>query len=233
MLTDLLLNLEKTLSSSPILGLGASYLAGVLSSFSPCIYPLIPITLGIVGASSVSSRRRGFLLSLIFVLGIALSYTLLGIFASVMGIFLGRIFINPITYAVLSVILLLLGLTFFDIIKIKLFSFSPEQKHDGSLLSLFMIGAISAFAIAPCIFPVLGAILSMIALKQNIIYGAIALFLFSLGYGTTLIIIGTFTSLLRKLPKSGLWLIIIKRVLGGVLIVMAGYFLFRCISLLI
>ena len=76
MLTDLLLNLEKAFSASLILGLGVSYIAGVLTSFSPCIYPLIPITLSVVGAGSVSSRRRGFFLSFIFVLGIAVAYTI-------------------------------------------------------------------------------------------------------------------------------------------------------------
>ena len=95
MAEQFLANLENIFVTSPFWGLGASFLAGMLVSFSPCIYPLIPVTLGIVGAVSASTRFKGFFISLVFVLGVALVYTILGIVSSVFGILLGRFFVNP------------------------------------------------------------------------------------------------------------------------------------------
>lgn len=232
MIDQLLTNLEKIVLASPLLGLGASYLGGVLVSFSPCIYPLIPITLGIVGAASTSTKRKGFLLSFVFVLGVAAVYTTLGIISSLFGIFAGNLFINPITYLVLTLVFFFLSASSFEIIRIKLpFTVHYERWAGKGLLSLFVLGMLSGLAIIPCSFPVLGAILSLISLKGNAVYGASALFLFSLGYGTILIILGTFSSLIRKLPKEGFWVIIIERAIGVLFGVMGIYFFLKFISL--
>ena len=233
MLNDWLINLEEFFVASTFLGLGISYLGGVLVSFSPCIYPLIPITLGIVGAASASTKRKGFLLSFVFILGVATVYTTLGIISSFFGVFLGNLFINPITYLVLTLIFFFLGASCFEVIRIRLpFTVSYRRWIGKGLLSLFVLGMLSGLAIIPCSFPVLGAILSLISLKGNVVYGATALFLFSLGYGTLLMILGTFSSLVRKLPKEGLWVIIIERAIGVMFGAMGIYFLLKFISLI-
>ncbi len=233
MINQILASLEKIVLASPLLGLGASYLGGVLVSFSPCIYPLIPITLGIVGAASASTKRKGFLLSFVFVLGVAAVYTTLGIISSFFGIFLGNLFINPITYLVLTLVFFFLSASSFEVIRIKLpFTIRYERWMGKGLLSLFVLGTLSGLAIIPCSFPVLGAILSLVSLKGSIVYGASTLFLFSLGYGTLLIILGTFSSLVRKLPKEGLWVILIERVIGLIFGAMGIYFLLKFISLI-
>ncbi len=105
-------------------------------------------------------------------------------------------------------------------------------KVKGSLFSVFILGMISAFAFIPCNFPVLGPILSLISIKQNIVWGAVALFLFSLGQGTLLIVLGTFASLIQKLPKQGLWLIIIKRILSATLALVGIYFIIKFIKVI-
>lgn len=234
MINQLLINLEKVFTASPGLGLGASFLAGVLVSFSPCIYPLIPITLGIVGVESASTRLRSFSISLIFVLGFAVVYTVLGIISSLAGKLLGVFFVNPITYLILTVILFFLGFSSLAgfTINIPFFSFNYDSGKGKDYFSIFILGMVSAFGIIPCSFPVLGAILSLISLQQNIIYGAVALFLFSLGFGTLLIILGTFSGLIKKLPKQGLWLIVVKRISGLLLITVGVYFLFKFINLI-
>lgn len=229
MIEQLLINLEKIFLASPLLGLGASFLGGVLVSFSPCVYPLIPITLGVVGATKTSSHLKGFLISLTFVLGVAFVYTALGIISSVFGILLGNLFINPITYLVLAIVFLFLGISCFDFINLKI-PFSVHWAKKGTF-SVFILGAISGLAIIPCSFPVLGAILSFIALKKSILYGGLALFLFSLGYGTILLILGTFTSLIKKLPKEGFWVVFAERVPGVIFIIMGIYFVLKFITL--
>jgi cytochrome c-type biogenesis protein len=221
---DLLGQLETIFNTSPGWGLVASFAAGILTSFSPCVYPLIPVTLGIVGARSVSSPAKGFFLSFIFVSGIACAYTLLGVVASLLGIFLAKFFINPYTFFLLFVVYLLLALSLFDVVRIPILVAPKGYKQGHSWFSLFSLGFLSALAITPCIFPVLGSILGMISLKKNVAYGALALLLFSFGYGFLLLLIGTFSSFMARLPKNGPWLIIVKRALGAILIFCAVYF---------
>lgn len=231
-MVNILADLEKIFLSSPLLGLGVSFAAGIISSFSPCIYPLIPITLSIVGASAATSRVKGFYISSVFVLGLCVTYTVLGITASVLGIFLGTLFVNPFIYLMLGIFFVFLGFCVFDIIKLNLPFFSQDYKPVTTVFSIFVLGVISGLAIVPCNFPVLGAILSFMAVKHDILYGGFSLFLFSLGYGSILIILGTFSSLITKLPKQGLWLIIIKKVLGIILLVIGIYFFSKSFNLL-
>jgi thiol:disulfide interchange protein DsbD len=223
-------NFETLLNTSPALGLLASLAGGILSSFSPCLYPLIPITLGIIGAAAANSKQKGFLLSLIYVSGIALTYTAIGIIAALGGKLFSLFFINPITFLLMGLIFIVLGLSGAGLISLNFFTFSGNYKKDGGLWALFVFGIISGFALIPCNLPILGALLSFIALKQNIVYGASALFLFSLGYGAILIILGTSISLVQKLPKQGKWLIIIKTVTGFLLLLMGIYFLIKSIK---
>ncbi len=234
MVDQLLVNLEKVFTSSAGLGLAVSFLAGVLLSFSPCIYPLIPITLGIVGVESASTRLKSFTISLVFVLGIALIYTVLGVVSSLIGQLLGAFFINPITYLVLTLVLFFLGFASLKglSINIPFFSFNYESDKPKELFSIFILGIVSGLAIIPCNFPVLGAILGIISLKQNVVYGAVCLFLFSLGYGAPLVILGSFSGLIKKLPRAGSWLIIVKRISGLLLIAVGIYFLAKFISLI-
>jgi len=204
MFDEWLISLGNFFTPSTFFGLGASFLAGILASVSPCILPLIPITLGIVGAVSAVTKLRGFLISLSFVLGLSIVYTILGIVSSFFGMLLGTLFINPITYIVLAIIFFLLSAGSLGLIRINLpLSSGCTYKAKGNLISIFILGMVSAFALIPCNFPVLGAILSLISAKQSVIYGALALFLFSLGQGMPLIVLGTFTGLVQKLPKQG------------------------------
>ena len=120
MFENILIGLEKVFNSSPFLGLGASFLAGILVSFSPCIYPLIPITLGIAGIENATTKLRGFTISLTFVLGVAFIYTCLGIASSLLGMLLGNFFINPVTYLALVLIFSFLGVVLLFEIKINI-----------------------------------------------------------------------------------------------------------------
>jgi thiol:disulfide interchange protein len=128
--------------------------------------------------------------------------------------------------------LLALGFSLVGLIKINLFSFYYNYSPKTEGFSVFILGLVSGLAVIPCNFPVLGSILSLISLKRDVLYGGFALFLFSLGYGLILIVLGTFTSLIRKLPKQGMWLIIIKKAMGVVLITMSIHFFLKFISAL-
>jgi len=235
MLENVLVELDKIMLNSPFLGLFISFFAGILTSFSPCIYPLIPITLGVVGAASSETRAQGFKLSLVFALGVSTVYVTLGILSSLVGVLFGRFFVNPISYFLITVVLVVFGLHLLGLIKVNFFqlSFSHKPAQKKGLIPTFILGMVGALAIAPCNFPVLGTILSLIALRKDIFYGTVALFFFSLGYGVIIVILGTFSTLIRKLPKQGFWLIMINKIMGGVLILIGLYFLGKFLSLVL
>ena len=160
---NFLLNLESAFRGSGLLGLGVSFLAGLLLSLSPCIYPLIPITVGVVGAASERSHLKGFVISLVFVLGVCVSYTILGIVAALLGTYMGVLVVNPVTYFILAILFFFLGSVMLGIFKVYFSFFSPLMCTRKGYLALFGLGLISAFGLIPCNFPVLGSVLTLIA----------------------------------------------------------------------
>jgi thiol:disulfide interchange protein DsbD len=202
------------------------FFKGVLVSFSPCIYPLIPVTISYLGVSAEQSKLKGFLLSLIFVFGIALTYSVLGFIAAITGKLFGQITANPITYFLVGNIYLFFGLSLmglFDLPFLKI-PLKIKPKSKGYLSCLFL-GISSGLVISPCVSPILGAILSYVATKQNLVFGATLLFVFAYGMGTLLIIVGTSTSILLSLPKPGIWQNLVKKICGLILIFCSEYFL--------
>ncbi len=234
MFEELTGTLERILLSHSLLGVGASFLAGMIASFSPCIYPLLPVTVGVIGAYSIGSRRKGFLMSLTFVAGIAVTYTVLGILAATMGFFLGALAFNPFVLGAVGLFLCFLSLSLFDFLPFPLFRWqcgSGICSVRRPYISLFTAGMIAGVTALPCLFPIVGTILSLIALQKDVVYGGMNLFFFALGYGVLLVVVGTFTSLISKLPKGGNWLIIIRKCVGGFLLMVGLYFLVKAVIL--
>jgi len=204
-----------------------AFLGGVGISLTPCIYPLIPITAGYIGASSSGSKFKGFLLSLVYVTGIAITYSILGLFASLTGTIFGRIGSHPITYLLVGIIIILFGLSMSDLFVINLpRTIKPAALKKRDYLSVLLLGLSSGLVVSPCLTPVLGSILLHLATKKNLLYGATLLFSFAYGIGLILILIGTFSALLVNLPKSGKWMLYIKKVFSFILIGMGIYFIY-------
>lgn len=230
----LLENISQIIQTNPVLALALAFVAGVGVSFTPCVYPVIPITLGVIGAKSAGSRWRGFTLSLVYVLGIAVVYAALGAIASLSGQLFGQISVNPVTYFFVANVCLLLGLSMLEVFQIPQFSFSQNaaaSKKKG-YLGVFIVGLFSGLVIGPCTAPVLAALLVYVGTKQNILYGFGLLFAFGYGVGFLMILLGTFSGLLTSLPKSGEWLIKIKKGFGWLLIAVAEYYLIKMGGLL-
>ncbi|MFH1867738.1 MAG: cytochrome c biogenesis protein CcdA [Candidatus Omnitrophota bacterium] len=208
------------------------FLGGVLSSFTPCVYPLIPITASYIGAASAGSKRRGFILSFFYVLGIAVIYSCLGAFAALGGRLFGEISANPWTHLIVGIIFLALGLSMLDIFTLPIPAF---LKSSGSLskrkgaFGAFLVGLSAGLIVGPCTAPALGAVLVFVGSKQNILLGMTLLFTFAFGMGLLLMVIGTFAGLASSLPKSGKWLNAIKKAFGVVLIAGALYFIITAI----
>lgn len=211
------------------IGYIGAFLGGVLVSFSPCVYPLITITLTFIGVKAGSSRFRGLLLSLVYVLGIAVTYSLLGLVASLTGGLFGRLATHPVSFFIIGNTCIIAGLSFFDIITINFIGLGIQNKikMTKGVFSVFILGLTCGLVVGPCITPALGTILLYVASKQNVIYGASLLFVFAYGMGFLLILVGTFSALLLNLPKSGRWLMWVKKLSGFILIGMGEYFLIK------
>ena len=205
------------------------FFGGVIVGFSPCVYPLVPVTLGFIGVGAGGSRLRGFLLSLIYVLGLAITYSALGLIASLTGKLFGEISTHPVSFLVIGNACILAGLSFFDIIPLNLIGIPIQGriKRTGGYVSVFLLGLASGLVAGPCTAPALGTILLYVASRQNVFYGASLLFVFAYGMGLLLILVGTFSSLLLNFPKSGAWLMRIKKACGFILIAIGEYFLIK------
>lgn len=215
-----------SLSGSPFDYLIA-FFAGTLVSFTPCVYPLIPISAGYIGVRSAGSRAKGLILSLFYVTGVAVTYSVLGVLASLTGTFFGSLSTNPVAYIIVGSVIIIFGLSMLDIFTINIPNFIklPILKK-GNYFSTFLLGLTSGFIVSPCLTPVLGSILFYLTTKKNILYGATLLFSFACGMGLLLIIIGTFSSTLISLPKVGKWAGFIKKGFSFVLIVFGLYFIY-------
>ncbi len=227
--------LEGYLSSSPLLAFIAVFLGGVLTSFTPCVYPMIPITIAYIGGRSGDSKLKGLSLSLFYVLGMAVTYAALGAFAALTGKFFGSATTNPILYIVMANVFIFLGLSMLDVVTIPVPSFMAGKQtgNKGGRIGAFLVGLLAGTVAAPCTAPVLGVVLTFVAAKQQVAYGVGLLFVFSIGLGTLLIIAGTFAGFMSSLPKTGNWSVIIKKFFGWLMIAAGEYFLIEAGKLLI
>jgi thiol:disulfide interchange protein DsbD len=217
--------METYLQGSLALAFVAAYVGGFFASLTPCVYPMIPITVGVIGNSNIGgSKLRGFQLSLTYITGIACTYAGLGMFAAVTGRFFGTINTSPWSFLIVGNIILLLGLGMLEVFKLPTFAPHMNTKIKG-ISGVFVVGMASGLVAGPCTAPVLGALLAYVASTGNLLLGASLLFVFSFGMGTILILVGTFSGVLASLPRSGNWMVIIKKTMGVLMIGLAEYFL--------
>ncbi|MGB4221941.1 MAG: cytochrome c biogenesis protein CcdA, partial [Smithellaceae bacterium] len=162
MIENLTNNLAAYLNTSVALSFVAAYLGGVVISFTPCTYPLIPVTAGFIGAQQSDSKLRGFALSLIYVTGMSVTYAALGAVAALSGRLFGQVQTTPVVYFIMANICLVMGLAMLGVFKISLPVPQRIMKYTGGgkkgLIPAFLLGAASGFVIGPCTAPVLGVV---------------------------------------------------------------------------
>ena len=217
-----------SLEKSKFFILVLAFLLGILASFTPCVYPMIPITIGILQAQAAPSLFRNFLLSLFYVMGIASVYALLGYVAATTTLMFGQWLANPWLIALIVLLFVYLAFSMFGFYEIYMPSFLTKRKGvkvKGSLLYSFLFGAISGIVASPCLTPALAILLSFIAKVGSPILGFLTLWFFAFGMGLLLIFVGTFSTTLAVLPRAGAWMVEIKKFFGFVLLVICVYFL--------
>ena len=215
------------LQTSLFSSLVVAYVGGVLASLTPCVYPMIPITAGVIGHANVGgSKLRGFFLSLTYVLGMALTYAALGIFAASTGRFFGAINSSPWTFLLVGNMILLFALGMLDVFHLPTITGLSSGKQMGRT-GIFLAGVAAALVAGPCTTPVLGTLLAYTASSKSLMLGGLLLFVFSLGMGALLLGVGTCSSFLTALPRSGAWMVKIKKAMGVMMLLLAEYFFMK------
>lgn len=198
-----------------------AFAAGVLVSFTPCVYPMIPITIGVLQGAGDTSLIRGFFSAISYVLGLSVVYSLLGYFSATVGIVFGQWMANPWFSAFTIVALLYVVGSMFGFYELKLphfFKKHYEVNPQGSYLKTFLFGMVSGTFASPCLTPTLAVLLTFVAHLRNPFLGLLLLFSFSLGLGMILVIIGMFSHSLSYFPRAGQWMDDIKFFMGFVLL---------------
>lgn len=233
--------LTAQLSSSPLTAVGLVFLAGVLTSLNPCIYPMIPITAAIVGGQTVGDAKppkwRTAILTFAYVFGLAAVYSTLGLVAGVTGTMFGTISTNPWLYFAMANVLLLSALAMFDVIPIRLPAALTERAATagtaGRAGGAFVMGSMSGLVAAPCGAPVMAAILTWVGSQGSPALGFVYLLVFSLGMCTLLVFVGLSSGTLARLPRAGTWMLWVKKGFGVAMLAVAEYYFIEMGKLLI
>ncbi len=203
------------------------FLGGILSSLTPCVYPVIPITISFIGARS-KGKFHGFIQSLYFVMGMALVYSGLGMAAALGGGSFGAVGQSSAVQAVIAVIFLVFAASMFGAFEIQLPSSISAKLQEGDKsgpLGAIVMGAITGFIAAPCVGPIIAVLLVYIATTGSLAMGFFLMLAYALGMGLLFLVIGTFAGAMNALPGAGGWMDTVKKFFGVVMVAMAVYFL--------
>lgn len=229
------------LSSSPLTAMPLVFLAGVLTSLTPCIYPMIPITAAIVGGQTVGTEKppkwRTAALTFAYVLGLATVYSILGLIAGLTGTLFGSISTNPWLYFAMANMLVLAALAMLDVIPVRLPASLVQRAATagtgGRAAGAFVMGAMSGLVAAPCGAPVMAAILTWVGSTGSPTLGFVYLFVFSVGMCTLLVVVGLSSGAVSRLPRAGAWMVWIKRLFAFLMLGVAEWYLIEMGKLLI
>ncbi len=219
------LGLGRQLATGSLAAFAVAFAGGVLTSLTPCVYPLIPITVSIFGARSSGSRRQAAALSALYVLGLAAMYSALGATAALTGKAFGTVMQNPWVIGAVALVFVAMAASMFGAFELQLPSSLQARLstvggagHAGA----FAMGLVAGLIAAPCTGPVLTAALAFVATRGSVGYGVAIMFAYALGIGLLFFLIGAFS---LSLPKSGAWMDTVKGIFGVALLAMALVYL--------
>ena len=203
------------------------FFGGLALNLTPCVYPLIPITVSYFANQSTGKISKSFVLALFYVLGMALTYSVLGVVAASTGSMLGSALQNPLVFIFISLVLVALSLSMFGLYEIRVpqsLTSVGGKSRQGIFGALFM-GLTVGIIAAPCIGPFVLSLLIFVGEQGNPFLGFWLFFTLALGLGVPFLILGTFSGMISGMPRSGVWMVWVRKLFGVILIGMAVYFL--------
>lgn len=224
-------DIEQIIALYPLLAFGAVFMAGVLSSASPCVLTTIPLVVGFAGGYADGSRLKAFRYSLAFILGLSLTFTAFGAAAGLLGTIFGTL--GGKWYVIAGAIALVMGGQMMGLYEIPL-PVRPEYKPKrGGLVGAFLLGLFFGIVSSPCATPVLVVLLTLVAGKAQVLYGIALLFSYALGHCLLMLFAGTFTGFVEGFAKAkgvGNFSAWTKRVSGGIVALAGGWFFWQGIG---
>ncbi len=221
-------NIEQIVATYPLLAFGAVFLAGVLSSASPCVLATIPLVVGFVGGYADGDRMKAFRYSLSFILGLSLTFTAFGAAAGLLGTMFGTL--GGWWYVVAGLVALVMGGQLIGLYEIRLpvkQDFKPKQQ---GIVGSFLLGLFFGVVSSPCATPVLVVILTYVATRGQVLYGTALLFTYAIGHCLLMLAAGTFTGFVEAFVKSkgivnfSIWA---KRISGGIMTAVGGWLVWQ------
>lgn len=200
---------------------------GLALNLTPCVYPLIPITIGYFGGQAEGKTSRLAMLGLLYMLGIALTYSIVGVVTSLSGAVFGTLLQNPIVIIAIVLVFIALALSQFGVYEFKLPDalVAKAGGAKGGAFGAFFMGLTMGIVAAPCIGPVVLALVTYVAAKGDPLYGFMIFFVLALGLGFPYLLLAIFSGKIKSLPRAGIWMEGVKHIFGFLLIGMAFYFL--------
>jgi len=225
-MTEALENLSQLIQTSGWLAPILALLAGILTSFTPCSLSSIPLVIGYVGGTGQKNTKRAFRLSLTFAAGAAVTFTILGVIASIAGRLMGTS--ASWWHIVLGVLMILMALQTWGIFEIIPSSYLISKNTKRGFAGAFIAGILGGIFSSPCSTPVLIALLAIVAGKGSIVWGILLLLLYSIGHGILAIIAGTSIGFVQKLSSSEKYgkVSTILKIMMGTLILLIGFYMF-------
>lgn len=208
-----------------LLTLVSVFVLGLALNLTPCVYPLIPITIAFFSSQSEGSRSRRVLLSVSYVLGIAATYSALGVFSALTGRLFGAWLQLPSVLIFFAVLMLVLAASMFGAFDIRVPHFISDRAGARSgVVGALVMGLLVGIVAAPCVGPFVISLIALVGQSGSVPLGFTLFFVLALGLGVPYLFLGIFSSGLDSIPRSGIWMDHIKRAMGFVLIGMAFYF---------
>jgi cytochrome c-type biogenesis protein len=221
-------NIEQIVAAYPLLAFGAVFLAGIVSSASPCVLATIPLVVGFVGGYAEGDRWKAFRYSLAFILGLSLTFTAFGAAAGLLGTMFGTM--GGWWYVAAGIVALVMGGQMMGLYELRLpvkREFRPKQ---GGVIGSFLLGLFFGVVSSPCATPVLVVILTFVATKGQVVYGTALLFTYAVGHCMLMLVAGTFTGFIESFMRAkgvvnfSAWT---KRIGGTVVAFVGGYLLWQ------
>lgn len=218
------------LGQTPVFALALVFLGGVLTSIGPCNLSMVPVIIGYVGGQGELTRSRGFWLSGFFTIGSSITFVALGLIAAFIGVVTGTQ--ADVLRWLAAGVCIVIGLVMLGVVRLNtdiLTRFTPKRVTRTGLLGSVLLGMIIGLTGSQCGIPVLVAILSIVTLKGQLAYGALLLFAYALGRGVPIVLAGTFTGVIKALPKMERWTHWMQSAAGLVLIGIGLYFVYDAV----
>ncbi|MCO4773333.1 MAG: thioredoxin family protein, partial [Deltaproteobacteria bacterium] len=209
------------------------FLGGLASSLTPCVYPMIPITISVIGASADQGKMKSFSLSVTYVLGIAATYTVLGLAAAYSGDLFGGMMQNPWVIGSVSVVFFLLAAAMFGFYEFALpssLTTKASMVGGGGYGGAFIVGTVAGVVAAPCTGPIVALLLVKIASDYTVLQGVAIMLAYSLGLGQIFLAIGTFAGVMGSMAKPGAWMVEVKHIFGVVMTGVGIWYLGQILS---